>query len=117
MKSSYSAARHADGRYDTTKPWNRPPAWSYSSPNQSNPERRTQEALAAATFPRVDLTDVVRPPMDIPLFRPKFGYRTRALSIADVIDVDEIYEDPSTFSGSATDGQGSARNAWSNGTW
>lgn len=107
---------YANGQYDTTKPWTRPPMWTYAAPNQSNEERRVQEALAVMTMPGASLADTVRPPMDIPLFRPRYGYRQRALGIADIIEVDRNYA-PANYTQTDAGAQGAARNSWGNGTW
>jgi hypothetical protein len=107
----------ADGWYDRTKPWNRPPKWSYSGPNQSNEERRTQEALMANIEPGVDLAEMVRPPIDVPVFRPRFGYRQRVIGIDDIIDIGRTYHAPANYSGSDAGYTGAARNAWGAGTW
>lgn len=107
----------ADGWYDRTKPWNRPPKWSYSGPNSSNEERRVQEAIASVTEPGADLSEIVRPPLDmIELFRPRFGYRQRALGITDIIDLGRAYQrNPENFSGTDAGQTGASRNSWGSG--
>ncbi len=109
---------HADGWYDRTKPWNRPPRWSYSGPNDGPMERRVQEALNAVTQPGAELADIVRPPLDqVQLFRPRFGYRRRCLSITDIIEVDRVYRNPPNFTQTESGNEAAPRNSWGSGLW
>lgn len=120
------AAQPFDGRYDYTKPWtsNRPadsignppiPKWSYSGPWSSNMERLTSQALMAATMPRDQLQETVRPPLpQIQLFPDRFGFGIRSQpSIDDIVEVDRMYQNPRVqwFSGSPGGYSGSSRNS------
>lgn len=107
-----------DGSYDNTKPWRSAPAWSYMRPWASNEERLTQQAINAALLPGQELQDLVRPPLsDVQLFRPRLGYRVRALGVADVINVDRVFQANDDFSGTPGGTQGAPRNSWGSGTW
>lgn len=109
-----------DGRYDYTKPWvsetpqGEQPRWSYTGPWASNMERLTQQALAVATIPGVELQELVRPPLpQIRLFPNRFGWGERTQpTIEDVVSVDRVYTDPriSWYSGSPAGYSGSSRN-------
>ena len=102
-----------DGIYDTTKPWTRPRPWSYSSPNETNEERRVSEAINSVTQAGTDLQDIVRPPLgQVDLFRPRFGYRQRALRIDDIIEIG-VPDGPVPN----TDAQAATRNSFGSGTW
>lgn len=109
---------YPDGNYDTTKPWRKPPAWSYLRPWASNEERLTQQAINAALIPGQELADLVRPALpEVQLFRPKFGYRTREIGISDVVNVDRVFQANDDFSGETPGAQGAPRNSWGSGTW
>lgn len=101
----------ADGWYDRTKPWNAPPAWTYLRPWATNEERLTQQALDSALMPGADVTDMVRPNIEQSQpFRPRFGYRTRALGIDDVVNVDAIFAEPrNDYTGGPASIEGSSR--------
>lgn len=106
-----------DGVYDD-RPWNRPPDWTYLRPFSSNEERLTQQALEAATAPGAMLADVVRPPLDqVQLFRPRTGYRTRALGLEDIIDIDRVIPPRQDMSGEWQGFAGSSRNSNGTSTW
>lgn len=101
------------------RPWTRRPDWAYLRPWATNEERLTQQAIEVATIPGQQLADQVRPPLDqVQLFRPRLGYRTRALGIDDIIDIDRV--DPATrydYSGTQSGMSGSSRNSFGTGTW
>jgi len=111
-----------DGQYDYTKPWQDQrivapsgnPRWTYSGPWSSNEERLTQQALAVATIPGVELAMLVRPNLpQIRLFPPRFGYGDRTQpEIDDVVSVDRNYVEPrvSWYSGGVGSYSGSSRN-------
>lgn len=51
----------------------------------------TGEALAAVLAESADEIRAIRPPLPITLFPPKFGYRTEALGIDDIVRLSSIY--------------------------
>lgn len=108
-----------DGRYDHTKPWNPLPDYAANRPFSSNEERLTTMALEAATVPGSELQAMVRPPLpQVQLFPPRFGYRTRELSISDIIeDVGAVTYPGQNFSGGPNDFSGTSRNSQGTGTW
>lgn len=108
-----------DGRYDHTKPWNTLPPWSINRPFASNEERLTTQALEAALIPGIELQELVRPPLpQVQLFPPRFGYRTRELSIADIITgVDAVSFPSQNYSGGPGGYEGTSRNSQGTGTW
>lgn len=66
----------------------------YSQPrlNESHEEQLVSQALAASQTPADVLQQLVRPPLPrIQLFPPRFGYRTEAFGIDDIIDVSILY--------------------------
>jgi hypothetical protein len=92
--------QNADSVYDRTRPW------------ASLPERIVTDALSVATIPG-DVLALQSPPPPVvrPLFPPKYGYRTTALGIEDVISVDRQFPAPSTNFYTGTQGgySGSSR--------
>ncbi|CAB4153340.1 hypothetical protein UFOVP621_116 [uncultured Caudovirales phage] len=110
----------ADSRYNR-RPWNednRGPRYDYMGPYSDKQEQLTSQALAANTVPGEFLADIVRPPLpQIQLFRSRFGYRTRELSISDIMDVDDIYAEPRTELGGAAGFSGTSRNTSGNAAW
>ena len=107
-----------DGVYDD-RPWNRRPDWTYLRPWASNEERLTQQALEAALAPGAILAEAVRPPLDqVQLFPPRFGYRTRALGVEDIIDIDRVTQ-PTRYDYSGTQAgiQAGSRDTNGTGTW
>ena len=107
-----------DGRYDRTKKQNPDSDLIYNRPWDTNMERLTTQALAAATVPGQELADMVRPPMDIDPFPPRYGYRVRELGITDMIDIDEEYLPKfNDYSGTPAGYQGTSRNAMGSGSW
>jgi hypothetical protein len=66
--------------------------YDFMGPFANAQEAFMARALKAATMPAALLTDLVRPPLpQVQLFPPKFGYRTRALGIEDVMDVNSTF--------------------------
>lgn len=58
----------------------------------------TTKAISSVTMPGDYLADIVRPELpQVALFRPKYGYRTRQLGVADVMNADSIYSDSDDF--------------------
>lgn len=105
-----------DGRYDHNKPGEA--ALVYSRPWDTNQERMTTQALAAASVPGAELADMVRPPLQIDPFPPRYGYRTRALGITDMIDIDQEYLPKfNDYSGGPAGYSGTSRNAQGQGSW
>lgn len=108
-----------DGRYDRTKPWNNLPSWSVNRPFASNEERLTTMALQAALVPGEELQSMVRPPLpQVNPFPPRFGYRTRELSISDIIEgIDAVTFPSENYSGGPGGYSGTSRNSQGTGTW
>jgi hypothetical protein len=107
-----------DGRYDHTKPADQLPSWSYNRPWATKEEQLTTQAIAMALASAPEVQDTVRPPLpQVNLFPPRFGYRTRAIGVADVVDVDELYKAPPNYAGTEAGYSGTARNAWGSGSW
>lgn len=93
-------------------------AYTQHSPDQSNEERLTTEALAESQAPE-DVVRMLTPPLpQIVAFPPRFGwptYEQRQPGIEEVFDLDRMYGDFSADrSGSYT---GSARNVTSDSRW
>jgi hypothetical protein len=88
-------------------------------PFASKEEELISRAILPATIPKVQLVDAVRPPIpQIMLFRSRFGYRTKQLGIADLVNIDEIYAEPPTRNDAADQGyEGTLRNAQGNSSW
>lgn len=84
------------GEADTVyghRPWGPPP----SSPDsqripQTHEQLLTGLALDSVLSMSADQIRLIRPPVPVQLFPPRFGYRTEELGIEDVIDVDRIYQ-------------------------
>jgi hypothetical protein len=121
-----------DGRYDTTKPWQNKPGmvrddeadpynlrYDYLGPHGSRDEAVISQAIASVTTPAQFLQDIVRPPLpQVQLFRSRFGYRSRQIGIADIMDVDEIYAEPRTdLSGGIGGYEGTSRNSSGNASY
>jgi hypothetical protein len=108
-----------DGRYDRTKPYEGLPNYGMNRPFASNEERLTSRALEAATVPGAELQEMVRPPLpQVQLFPPRFGYRTRELSISDIIsDIDAVTFPAQNYSGGPNDYSGTSRNSQGTGMW
>jgi len=117
----------ADSVY-ARRPWNRRPEeqeddsdnirYDYLGPHSSRDQALMTQAIASVTTPGEYLTDIVRPPLpQVQLFRPRYGYRTRELEISDIMDVDEIYDEPRTELGGAAGYEGSSRNSLGNASY
>ena len=112
----------ADSVY-AKRPWDKesPEApeqrYDYMGPFSSDQQAKITQAISSVTVPAEFLTDIVRPPIpQIQLFRPRYGYRTREIGIADIVNVDEIYAEPRTETGGAAGYSGTSRNTLGNGT-
>lgn len=117
MTTPAPASRYADGVYDRNAPGQQDAGYAYvKSGYDSNEERLTSQALAAAQTP-AEILRGIRPAFArAPLFPPRFGYPQDEIGIADVISVDRRYPDSSSeFSG--TPGGYSASTGPSLGWW
>lgn len=87
-----------DGVYDHSRPW------------QSNEERLTGDALAAAAGMATEAIRAIRPPIPrIGLLPNRFGMRKGYLGIRDIVKVDLIYPGARVdYSGSQSGYQGSS---------
>ena len=86
--------------------------YDFMGPFANAQEAFMVRALKSTTMPAALLTDLVRPPLpQIQLFPPRYGYRTRALGIEDVMDVNAAFE-PTRVDFTREPGgyQGTARN-------
>lgn len=94
-------SRYADSVYDHNAPGQAGYAYVKSG-YDSNEERLTSQALAAALTP-ADVLRAIRPPTArTPLFPARQGLSRPPIGIADVITVDRRYPDSSAqFSGSS----------------
>jgi len=106
-----------DSVYDHSKPRaivdNGPEIrYDYMGPFANAQEALLTRAIRSVTLPAMMIQDIVRPPLpQIQLFRPRYGYRTRAIGIMDVMDVDAQFEPTRTdYSQSPTSYQGTSRN-------
>lgn len=109
-----------DGQHDPNAPGaENKPRWGRYRPRDTHEEMITTAALQSAFIPGQELADNTRPPLPlVDPFRPRFGYRTRALGVGDMVDVDELYQPPyNDFSGTPAGYSGTARNAQSTGSW
>jgi hypothetical protein len=73
------------------RPWGSPPV-QIQKPNQTHEQYLTGLALESAMSMTADQIRQIRPPVPVQLFPPRFGYRTEALGIEDIINVDQIYQ-------------------------
>ena len=109
-----------DGQHDpnATGAENKP-KWGRYRPADTHEEMMTTAALQAAFIPGQVLADNVRPPLSqVDPFRPRTGYRTRALGVADMVQVDDIYQPPRIdFSGGPAQYDGATRNSQDMGSW
>lgn len=117
----------ADGVYDHSK--NRPIVgdsdepeirYDYLGPFNSIQDSLISRALNSVTMPGDRLQEVVRPNLkQIQLLPPRFGYRTRALGINDIINVNEAFKpNPERVDTYGTAGaEGTQRNAQGQGFW
>ncbi len=94
----------SDGRSDGRDP--------YNGPFVHNEEARTSQALLSNTMGRAELQSIVRPPvMGVEPFPDRFGYRTREVEMADIIEVDRAYARRVDWSGTPSGFSGAARNS------
>lgn len=93
--------------------------YDYMGPFASVQERLLSQALNSITMPGAVLQNVVRPNLpQIDPFRPRLGYRTRSLSVMDVMNVDEEFQPTRVdFTASQAGYQGTLRNAQGQGFW
>jgi hypothetical protein len=93
--------------------------YDYAGPFASVQERLLSQALNSITMPGEVLQNVVRPNLpQVDPFRARMGYRTRALSILDVMNVNEQFQPERVdFTGSQAGYQGTLRNAQGQGFW
>lgn len=106
-----------DSVYDKSKPRaivdNGPEIrYDYMGPFKDTQDMLITRAVRSVTLPAQMIQDLVRPNLpQVQLFPPRFGYRTRQLGIADVMDVNLEYQPTRTdFSQSPSSYQGTARN-------
>lgn len=105
MLPADATARDTDYQWDRTKPWQ---VTDPVGPNMSNEERYTSVQLLRAMSQQP-------PSRAVPLFRARFGYRTAALGLGDVLNVDAIYKQPrNDFSGGPAGYTGSSVNTLGN---
>jgi hypothetical protein len=93
-----------DGRYDS-RPWNDDPMAPVTRP-AAGEELPVEEVLAMLQMPQVMPREV---PADV-MFRTRFGYRTRALDIRDIINIDDVYGGRVDFSQTPADFSSTSRN-------
>ena len=93
--------------------------YDYMGPFGSVQERLLSQALNSLTMPGAQLQQVVRPNLpQIDPFRPRLGYRTRALSIMDIMNVDQEFQpERKDFTGGDAGYEGTLRNAQDQGFW
>jgi len=103
-----------DGKYNS-RPWDLADQPADNGIRFTDREKAlTAKALESITASSEILADTVRPELpQVALFRPKFGYRTRQLSLTDVLDTNHVYaEDTGSnevgFSGSSRNTNGNA---------
>lgn len=106
-----------DGVYDHSKPRkivdNGPEIrYDYMGPFKDTQDMLLTRAVRSVTLPSQMIQDLVRPNLpQVQLFPPRYGYRTRELSIYDVMDVDLEFQPTRTdYSQSPSSYQGTARN-------
>jgi hypothetical protein len=113
-----------DGIYDHSKPrgivqddpQEKTIRYDYKGPFGSRMEALMSQALNSITMPGEVLSAVVRPNLpQINPFPPRFGYRSRALGLMDVLNVD--HETPGVRIDTDGGAQSTARNAQGQGFW
>ena len=82
-------ANNADTVYGR-RAWGSPPV-QIQQPNQTHEQYLTGLALESVMSMTADQVRQIRPPVPAQLFPPKFGYRTEALGIEDIVNVDSIF--------------------------
>jgi len=99
-----------DGTYDD-RPYNKTVKEAMQlGPNALQPERLTSDRILA-TLSNVSMISAAV--TQLQTFRPKFGYRTRALTVSDVVNADSLFESDFTdtyFTGAPAGYSGSSRN-------
>ena len=73
------------------RPWGSPPAEDQRIP-QTHEQYLTGLALESVMSMTADQCRMVRPPVPVQLFPARYGYRTEALGIEDVVNVDYLYQ-------------------------
>jgi len=73
------------------RPWGSPPV-QIQKPNQTHEQYLTGLALESVMSMTADQIRLIRPPVPVQLFPPRYGYRTDALGIEDIIDADRIFQ-------------------------
>jgi len=120
MNSPDGVYDHSKGRPIVGEVNDQEPRYDYIGPFSSTQDALLSRALNSITMPREQLPIVVRPNLpQIRLFPAEFGYRTRALSINDVMNVDEEmqpYPNRVDLYGAAG-AEGTQRNAQGQGFW
>jgi len=81
----------ADSNYSIS-PWMQNVPVQAGRPDTSYEDAVTGEALSAAMGESAESIRNRRPLLNIEPFPPRFGYRTDALGIADIAQVDRLYE-------------------------
>lgn len=71
--------------------WGSPPL-QIQKPNQTHEQYLTGLALESAMSMTADQIRLIRPPVPAQLFPPRYGYRTEALGIEDIVQVDRIFQ-------------------------
>jgi hypothetical protein len=82
--------KNADTVYGR-RAWGSPPV-QIQQPNQTHEQYLTGLALESVMSMTADQIRTIRPPVPAQLFPPRFGYRTEALGIEDIIQVDRIFQ-------------------------
>lgn len=78
-------------------------------------EALTKKAITSVTMPGDVLGDVVRPELpQVALFRPRYGYRSRAIGIFDVMNANQLYEQEEEYLSGFS---GTSRYSNGNGSW
>lgn len=94
------------------RPWGQPPLES-AGINQTHEKSMVTQALTTADYSRDDIRATVTGPLPIDSFPPRYGYRTTAFGIEDVVALDNIWE-RRDFSGSKSGYQGTSYPALNN---
>lgn len=86
--------------------------YDYMGPFKDTQDMLITRAIRSVTLPSQMVQDLVRPNLpQVQLFPPRYGYRTRELSIYDVMDVDLEFQPTRTdYSQSPSSYQGTSRN-------
>lgn len=93
--------------------------YDYMGPFANVQDAVINQALNSMVMPREAIQEMVRPKLpQVMLFRETKGYRTRALGITDVINVDEEFQPTRVdFTGGRAGYEGTLRNAQGQGFW